>query len=1020
MGPKAPILFPPFSLDAADQRLWRGRREIRLTPKAFAVLHLLVMHAGRLVTKTEFLEALWAGTHVQDAVLKVCIREIRKALNDPARAPRFIETAPRRGYRFIGKIGRTGHSPGGGRARTIGCVGREAERGQLRAWLEKALQGDRQVVFITGEAGIGKTAVVEAFLDQAAGDPIIRVARGSCLEQYGAGEPYLPILEALGRMSRDAGGAGLATLLRRHAPTWLAQMPALIGDDDREELRREIIGATKERMLREMAEAMEALAMEAPLVLVVEDLHWADYSTLDLVSSLARRRGPARLLLIGTYRPAEVLLIHHPLEAVKQELLMRRRCHELRLDYLHPGAVAEYLALRFPGTRRREELAQSIHRRSGGNPLFMVNVVDLLVARKLLGASAAGAVLKTVLREVETGMPENLRQMIAMQVDRLPPAEQRLLESASVAGLEFSAIAVAAGLETETPVTEEACEALARRGQFLHPAGEGNLPDGTVAARYAFIHPLYQNVLYHRIAPGRRFLLHQRIAERGIAVYGSRVGEIAGELAVHFEQARDHRGAIHHLRAAAGNAARRSANREAIGHLTRAHGLVNHLPASERGALQIAILEQVGMVRRSMGDMHGAADDFEALVALAREQGRADAEARGLFYLGSALSWFDRPRFEAAAGQAMDLAGRVEDPLLRAHARGYAAYWNLLLRGARAEEIDAPAAAIDAARHAGDRLLLGQHLARASYFQCLRTDYRAGCEAAREGMELSLEVGDGFDYLLCHFFLAWGLLHRGEWGDALSALEKGVQLAERNDHQLWATLFRLEEALLYVRTFHFEAARRLCEQALKKAREADHPHSQLVSQVLLGTAYLGLERHDRARHCLDEVADTRTRARILMDRNWQMPLGLCLGELALAGGDCARAREEADQVGAQADACGERTYRSLALMMHACASEKEGDLPRAAEEITAALGPLEGVEAPMAEWQVCAAAARIYETGGRSAEAAACRSRSSRSIERLAGSLAATPDLRRSFLRSPAVLEVTEGRSGGAGSAKTS
>ena len=153
--------------------------------------------------------------------------------------------------------------------------------------------------------------------------------------------------------------------------------------------------------------------------------------------------------------------------------------------------------------------------------------------------------------------------------------------------------------------------------------------------------------------------------------------------------------------------------------------------------------------------------------------------------------WFDRSRFEAATRQAIDLAGRLDDDLLRLHARGYAAYWNLLLRGAPEEDVGAPGGAIDAARRAGDRLLLGQHVARASYFRCLRSEYRAGCDAAREGMDLSLEVGDGFDYLLCHFFLAWALLHIGQWGDMLSVLEKGIRMAESNGHQLWATLFQL-------------------------------------------------------------------------------------------------------------------------------------------------------------------------------------------------------------------------------------
>ncbi len=999
------VVFHPFCLDPATQRLLRGGRPVRLTPKAFAVLHFLLTRAGRLVTKAELLEALWAGTHVQDSVLKVCIREIRGALGDSAATPRYIETLQRRGYRFIGRIG-----VGGGRdpgAPGAGVVGRDEEIERLRGWLDRALLGERQAVFVTGEAGIGKTAVVEAFLERATGAPLLRVARGTCREQYGAGEAYLPVLEALGRLSRQPAGAEVATVLRRDAPTWLIQLPALIREDDRHWLRREIIGATKERMLREMAEAMEALSAEAPLILVLEDLHWSDYSTLDLISSLARRREPSRLMLIGTYRPSEVLLGHHPLEAVRQELLMRRRCHELRLDYLREDAVAEYVALRFPGAKLPGGLARAIHRRTDGNPLFMVNVIDYLAAKSLIGDPAGAADPREVLREVDTVVPESLRQMIDMQIDRLPSGEQALLEAASVAGLEFSALAVAAGQETALPATEEVCEGLSRRGQFLRPTGVGRLPDGTVAARYGFIHPLYQDVLYHRIPPARRLRLHQRVAERGIAVYGERAGEIAAELAVHFERAHDYRSTIQYLRSAADNAARRYANREAVGHLIRAHELVNRLGGAERAGLQTAILEQVGMVRRSMGDMQGAAEDFAALVELAREQGRPDAEARGLFYLGSALSWFDRPRFEAAAERAIDLAGRLDDDLLRSHARGYAAYWNLLLRGPREEDRGAPGAAIDAARRAGDRLLLGQHVARASYFRCLRSEYRAGCEAAREAMDLALEVGDGFDYLLCHFFLAWGLLHLGQWGDMLDVLQKGIRMAESNGHQPWATLLHLEEALLYEKAFHFDAARQLCERGLKRAREADHAHSELLSQVLLSFAYLGLERHDRARHCLAEIAGPQARSRALMDWNWQMPLGLCLSELELSRGDRARAREEAERVRAQAAQSGERTYLSLARRMLARIHEEEGSLPRALEEITAAAAALHGFEAPMAEWQVCATAAQLHRRGGQEADAVAYQARGARTVARLADSLAAFPALQRAFLSAPQVVDVS-------------
>lgn len=216
------IVFPPYRLDLADERLHRGDRALPLTPKAFAVLRFLATRAGHLVTKDEILQTVWRGTHVQDAVLKVAVREIRKALEDPARAPRFIETVHRRGYRFIAAVGQPAAGPAGGTT----FVGRGSELEAMGGFLERALAGERQVVFVTGEAGIGKTTIVELFLEEAAASQHLLTGRGQCVEHSGSGMAYLPLLEALERLCRsDAGGRVLA-VLRQHAPTWLAQLPA--------------------------------------------------------------------------------------------------------------------------------------------------------------------------------------------------------------------------------------------------------------------------------------------------------------------------------------------------------------------------------------------------------------------------------------------------------------------------------------------------------------------------------------------------------------------------------------------------------------------------------------------------------------------------------------------------------------------------------------------------------------------------------------------------------------------------
>src|SRR2546425_2073231 len=380
--------FGAFWLDVSNEQLWRGEQTLALKPKALAMLRHLIEHAGQLVTKEALFQAVWPDTVVSEAVLTTCMREIRQVLGDEAKAPQFVETVHRRGYRFIAPLAATAplvqspkskvqslHSAIRTPHSAIGMVGRETELEQLYGWLEKALSGERQLVFVTGEPGIGKTTLVETFLQSlesrvqrlASGsqnvplstfqtldprrqtlDSSLWIGRGQCIEHYGAGEAYLPLLEALRRLCREAGGEHLLRLLERYAPTWLAQMPALLDDTELEALQRRVHGATQERMLRGMAEAVEVLTTEQGLVLWLEDLQWSDYSTLDLIPYLAQRRGRARLLLIGTYRPADVIVSGHPLKAVKQELQAHGQCAELPLQFLTSAVVTQYLAVRFP------------------------------------------------------------------------------------------------------------------------------------------------------------------------------------------------------------------------------------------------------------------------------------------------------------------------------------------------------------------------------------------------------------------------------------------------------------------------------------------------------------------------------------------------------------------------------------------------------------------------------------------------------------------------------------------------
>jgi predicted ATPase len=512
--------FPPFRLDAINECLWHHRGDgdderVRLTPKAFAVLRYLVEHAGRLVTQNEILEAAWPDTFVQPEVLKSQILDIRRVLGDDPKNPRFIETLPRRGYQFIAPI-KDSSSPKGlpNESLSSRIVGRGAQLDELRNCLQKSLANQHQVVFITGETGIGKTTLADEFVRRAGAEfPGNRIARGQCIEGYGSKEAYYPMLEALGQLCSGSGGNRVVQILCAQAPTWLVQFPALVRREQRDTLQREIVGATRERMLREIGDAMETISSEKPLLLAFEDLHWADPSTVDLISALARRRAPGKLMLIGTYRPVDVTLAQHPLKTVKQDLMVHQLCREIALEPLTETEVAEYLAIESSDATISEALAPLVYRHSDGNPLFMVAVLDHMRDRGLVAVENGDWQIKVPLESIHLETPETLRQMIELQIERLSTEEQRVLEVASVTGVSFTAKANALGTAADQEKFEDVCENLARRQNMVRRTGSRRFPDGTISQCYEFAHELYREVFYRRQGPGRRARLRLRIGD---------------------------------------------------------------------------------------------------------------------------------------------------------------------------------------------------------------------------------------------------------------------------------------------------------------------------------------------------------------------------------------------------------------------------------------------------------------------------------------------------------------------------
>ena len=584
--------FDRFEIDEADARLTQAGEPVPLAPKPFAVLCALVRTPGKLLTKNALLDSVWGHRYVTESVLKSTISELRAALGDDPKHPRYIETVSRRGYRFIAALNapaalRTPEPSAPSPATapppaSSSMVGRSRALERLRSAWRLATSSRHQTAWIAGEAGVGKTMLIEHFMAEV-GD--MHCAHGQCVEQYGTGEPYLPVLEALTALCRR--DASLVELIRAGAPTWLVQLPWLCTPAEREALRHELNGSGQARMLREIGELLDRYTENRPLLLVTEDLHWSDSATVQLIDYMARRRGGARLLWLASFRLTEIIAGDHPLRAVRQELRLHGLCEEIVLDTFSEKEVAEYLAKHVAALATDEEFVRALHGLTDGLPLFVADVVKDLTDH---GEGAVGSGSSALRRMRSMALPETVTGIIEHYIRQLASDERALLDAASVCGvLQFRPATVARVLERDVASVALACAELARHQRWLT---DGPLPqDGAVAdAGYAFRHELYRKVLYERIGALARANLHCKVAaalERERAE-GGKVG--SAELAFHFELCRDLMPALRCYADAAESALLRFSPSETMSLTERALAL---LPAAEvsgaRGTLEVTL-----------------------------------------------------------------------------------------------------------------------------------------------------------------------------------------------------------------------------------------------------------------------------------------------------------------------------------------------------------------------------------------------------------------------------------------------
>jgi DNA-binding winged helix-turn-helix (wHTH) protein/tetratricopeptide (TPR) repeat protein len=993
--------FLRFRIDPVNQCLWRRRDSaeddrVLLTPKAYALLDYLVKHAGRLVTQDELLEALWPQSYVQPEVLKHHVLEIRKALEDDARSPLYIETLHRRGYRFIAPLGASPAPLAASDARPVEqhLVGRSAALAALSEYLGQACRGQRQFISVTGEPGIGKTALVDEFQRQARNSaPGLSIALGQCVETLGSQEGYYPMLEALGQLCRGPGGEGIVDILASQAPTWLVQFPALLRREHRETLQRELLGATRARMLREIGDALQTITASHPLLLVLEDLQWVDHATVDVLSALARQRAPANLMVLATIRSIEAMPSDHPLVVLRQNLLMHGLYREIPLGPLSKAEVAEYLTARSPGCDLPDGLADLIHRNSGGNPLFMTAALDHLAQRGLVSCDTGTWRIAAPLHEIEVQVPETLRQMIEAQIERLSAEEQRALEVASVAGAVFSVHIAATAADVDPDHFEDLYAALARRHRIIRPADPRQFPDGSDSSRYEFVHALYREVLYRRQAPRHRARLHRRTGECLEMLLLRNSGEIspddiAAQLAYHFEQGMEWNKALRYTRLASHVAVKRYSQNEALSILGHGLDLVGNLHPEERPAAELQLLERAAMI--AAANYHPTAlQRYETLESKAKEYGKLEVQQRALLGQVFPSSWTNSSQSETVISRAIELSRQQTDPVVRSIAQASCHFWSLWRLGWSDESAAIFRESGIVIEASADRRALAWYRLENTCIQFMSSHYRESRRQVELGIAVlfdgSMDVSDLNVNLPLAYWGAyqivrpWSAVHLGEWSTADREFEEAISVLERNRALYLGNSVRLYQAWGWVIAHEFEKASELCERIVPGWDSSGtidpafpptfNPGEEGARLVILGAAQAGLGQFDGALEHLEAARKLILANSAALHWYWRVAVEWVLAQLWISRGDPARARSHAKDLLALAAGGGQATWRALAHEVAAQIAMCERDLPRAREHITEALSVVERFEIPVAAWRVQVLAARFFESAGDNASA---------------------------------------------------
>ena len=1000
------IRFGSFELDRT-QGLRRGKEEIRITPKSLCVLWELASRAGQIVTKEQLFRTVWADTAVGDSALTSCIQELRHALSDDPRRPSFIETLHRRGYRFLVPIGEklqvasslaagTTVKPLLAIAQHGITVGRRREVSELRSVLQATKENGGRLFCISGEPGIGKTTLVETFLAGLVPGLNCHVARGRCSERLSGAEAYLPILEGLESLMCSSRTEMVKNILLEVAPSWYVQTVGSASSSvGSHSLSADAASASQERKKREFVSLLESLTREQALVFFIDDVHWADVSTIDLLSYVIPHCRSLPVLVLATYRPSDMMLANHSFLEAKLELQTRRLCTELELGSLQREEIENYIDSEFPGHEFPAEFVAAVVRRTEGSPLFLADLLRDLRTANLISNEGGRWLLARPAAEIEGTLPDSVRGMIARKIGRLSQNHRRLLEPASMQGLEFDSAVLAGVLQLDIGEIEDSLQVLEERHRLIRFINQRDLPDSTLTLRYAFSHALYQESLCAGIRPTRRATLSGTTATVLLQRYGQSSGEIAAQVAQLFEAAREWEAAAKWFCVAAARAAGLSAYREASELSLRAVAMSNKLNGTARDERLLEAAAQLASARQSLSEFEQAILNFTIAAEAAARLGNAEAQIDALCGAAFGAGLLKRTaEMRERAQQAMAVAEANGSSIAKAdHILGY----ERLLAG----DLAAARTHLERARPA---LLREDTMSQAAFvtgslafLYDLQSEYGKAEALFAEVMGGHMRLANSAHLLRITWMRGMALANQGRISDALQTLGEGMRIAEINGERYWCSRIPNTVGWIYSELLDPETALKHNLDGVVAGQQAGMPEVEANAHINLSNAYTALGDLNLAWRHLSEGQRILDAEGDWLKWRFTIRLELENANYWLARRDLVRARSSAVLALGKAEPVLARKHTAWAHKLMADIELLEGRPANAAAESAAGLEIIRQYPCPLIEWKILLAARQAALFCGDSDQAERTLNEAMKSLAVVADSIR-DPEVRQKFL----------------------